>query len=279
MFARNIHYLKNAKRIKKLYPNLNSYSAVLGYWKLWLCYRLYYKPLGIQAAKVRFMGMSVSTPSIKHLLIIIKEVFLEYCYATDAKRSDPVIYDLGGNIGMATLFFKKVYPECSVDIFEPNPDTLEHLEANIKNNSLEKVTVHAAAVGDKDGELGIFISGNASSSGAASIIKSGERMQEINVPCVKISGLLDKPVDIMKIDVECSENMIVEDLYNTGKLKLIKTIVAEYHHNVPGHDAKLGRMLTQLEDAGFKYHLTGGARIPVKGDDAQIMMLHTTQNQ
>ena len=58
------------------------------------------------------------------------------------------VYDLGGNIGMMSLFFSRaVGPKGHVLTFEPNPDTIPVLEGNITANNLSNVYIYNIAIG------------------------------------------------------------------------------------------------------------------------------------
>jgi FkbM family methyltransferase len=68
-----------------------------------------------------------------------------------------VILDCGANIGMATLFFKWLYPNARIDAFEPDPKTFQLLENNVKQNHLTNVATHNCALWDIDGKIDFFV--------------------------------------------------------------------------------------------------------------------------
>src|SRR4249919_2214160 len=52
---------------------------------------------------------------------VYREVFAQREYWFTTSNRHPVILDCGGNIGMTTLFFKAIYPDARIDVFEPAP--------------------------------------------------------------------------------------------------------------------------------------------------------------
>ena len=45
------------------------------------------------------------------LMLLYSEIFARESYRFHSKKKNPVILDCGANIGMATLYFKWLYPE------------------------------------------------------------------------------------------------------------------------------------------------------------------------
>jgi FkbM family methyltransferase len=43
----------------------------------------------------------------------------------------PVIIDCGGNIGLSVLYFKYLFPNSVITVFEPSPPVFEILKENI----------------------------------------------------------------------------------------------------------------------------------------------------
>ena len=64
----------------------------------------------------------------------------------------PRILDCGANIGLATLYFKLLYPGACITCFEPGAEAFRVLEANISANQLEEVTAFPVALAREAGE-------------------------------------------------------------------------------------------------------------------------------
>jgi FkbM family methyltransferase len=61
--------------------------------------------------------------------------------------------DCGANIGLATLFFKRLYPESEIHAFEPDPETFKMLRRNVEQNSLSYVYLYNVALSDQQGAV------------------------------------------------------------------------------------------------------------------------------
>lgn len=125
-----------------------------------------------------------------------------------AKKS-LTIFDIGGSIGDYTCVGASRLPEIGrLTVFEPVPENITYIKRNLAQNKLtDKVMVEAAAVGDTDGEMTIFMvedsvgTHSASASSAAGISKNG-----VKVPVVALDSYVKKhsidSLDILKIDIE-----------------------------------------------------------------------------
>ena len=81
------------------------------------------------------------------------DIFIRNAYFFEAKRSDPLIIDAGANIGMATLYFKFLYPKAKIIAFEPFGATFAVLMDNIELNNLKDVRLVNSALSDHAGNL------------------------------------------------------------------------------------------------------------------------------
>src|ERR1041385_7511773 len=68
----------------------------------------------------RVLGFDVQCVSPQLLLHLYHEVFAKDEYLFSCDTESPVILDCGANIGMATLFFKWLYPQSKISAFEPD---------------------------------------------------------------------------------------------------------------------------------------------------------------
>jgi FkbM family methyltransferase len=180
-----------------------------------------------------------------------EEVFFEEEYFFQADSDTPVIVDCGSNIGLATLYFKTVYPKAKIIAIEAHPTTFAALESNVKDNNLSDVeTLNVAAVGGDEKEISLMFSrpGDLRSTRIREM-HGGEELQEIKVPAIRLSTILPESVDLLKMDIEGSEDEVIDEI--AGKLGQIKNVILEYHFT-PGRGRKsLGEFISLLEGAGF----------------------------
>jgi len=64
-----------------------------------------------------------------------------------------------------------------------------------------------------------------------SMTESFKKTYIAEIRTVKLSNFVNENVDILKLDVEGAEGLIIKELHKNDRLKYIKNIVMEYHHN------------------------------------------------
>ena len=181
-----------------------------------------------------------------------KEIFSENCYYLELEKEDPVIVDAGAHIGMATLYYKMLFPESRIIAFEPVPYNFNILEKNIHENQLENVELFQAVVAPKSGTLRIQepIGEGAWRSGAGIIPKGWKGIQdnqEIKVEAIGIQEILHDKIDIFKMDIEGMEYEVIR---NAGPLlRNVKNWVIEVH---PRKDHRIEEIQKILLQNGFK---------------------------
>ncbi len=125
------------------------------------------------------------------------------------------VVDVGANIGLYTvLAAKRVGPSGHVFAFEPVPENIKLLRENLDLNDVSaRVEVQEAAVGEKPGELEIFLSDRQiGTHSAAQYLVDGSR--SIRVPMQSIDAFVAsrgiQRIDLIKVDVEGYDGRVVE---------------------------------------------------------------------
>ncbi len=183
----------------------------------------------------RLPGFYFSFWNLQEFFSVYRQMFVhkEYEWAiTGIDTERPRIIDCGAHIGLSILYFKKKLPKAEIIGFEANPRTFCILEKNIEQNKLSEVSVYNYAVGDVNGEITFYVSKdeNAYSWGDSAVKMSwqtGDSTKKIVVPSVRLSSYLDKPVDLIKMNIEGSEEMVLREI--ESKLQLVAQIVVQYH--------------------------------------------------
>ncbi|KKS84806.1 MAG: Methyltransferase FkbM family [Parcubacteria group bacterium GW2011_GWA2_43_11] len=184
--------------------------------------------------KVSFLSFQVETFNFYSFYYLFREIFVLGTYYSD--QSPKLIIDCGANIGMATLYFKWLWPDVKIESFEPDKKTFELLEINIKNNKLLNINLINKAVSDKDGSINFYSDVNRLGSLKMSTMK--ERVGELcsvgnKVPSIDFANFLgSKEVDILKMDIEGAEYVVMKKITEAGLLKNISELFIEYHHNL-----------------------------------------------
>ena len=155
------------------------------------------------------------------------------------------IIDLGGNIGLAALWFSRRYPGQRIVTFEPDLANASVLERVARLNGLDWRIEHAAA-SNRDGEMR-FQDGLEWES---RIDKNGS----IFVPAVDLFSRLDGAA-LLKMDIEGGEWDILTD--PRFKQVTVPVIVLEHHaHRCPAHPRHARPLaIDALESAGYTVHL------------------------
>lgn len=79
-------------------------------------------------------------------------------WAWDVKRlvkapPQPIMFDVGANIGQTTLFMREEFPDAAIYAFEPVPDTFEQLRRN--TCTLDRISLHQIALSDEEAFMDI----------------------------------------------------------------------------------------------------------------------------
>jgi len=82
-------------------------------------------------------------------LEITQEIFENHEYFFSSPKQSPRIIDCGSHIGLATLYFKKLFPLSEITCVEPIPENFALLQKNIEVNNLRSVNLINAAISDK----------------------------------------------------------------------------------------------------------------------------------
>ena len=223
-----------------------------------------------KTAQERIGRFTVSAFDYDAIAFLFGEIFFRGEYFFQARNSSPVILDCGANIGMATLFFKSLYPECIVYAFEPDIEAFGMLERNVKANDLKDVFVFNCALTDKNGTIEFYSSQDNPGSLHMSVHSARINGRKRVVNTLSLASFIKEralqAVDFAKIDIEGAEDAVIADLAQTQSLTKIREFALEYHHKISGQPSKLSGILRTLETAGFEYQIDTQVT-PISGQD------------
>jgi FkbM family methyltransferase len=226
------------------------------------CYHVWRAPTGSKTAIIRDlilpgpskMGFRVSTFDRQTLRYLFREIFARQHYYFRTENDSPIVLDCGANVGLASLYFKWLYPKAHVLAFEPDPTTFQLLKQNIMRNHLD-VEAHNCALWDGNEEVDFVVDSN--NPGALLMSTDNCRMKgrTIRVPARRLSDFILDSVDFLKLDVEGAEHRVLSELVQANKIRRIRQMIVEYHHRIGRRKSDLGRFLAMLENAGFEYQI------------------------
>ena len=183
---------------------------------------------------------SLFVPAIYHE-IHYDGIYLDAMNVLEKEKKDPVIVDIGANIGITVQYFrnyaKKVYA------VEPSTEHFAALKKNKEFNKWDNVVLDKCAIADKDGEMELRLCESNRTSHSLMFPAKKEELVE-KVPTKKLTTFFKdnniKHVDFMKFDVEGAENLILPSDDFAEASKIIDIIMIEFHfNNFPEHVNRL----------------------------------------
>lgn len=112
-----------------------------------------------------------------------------------------VVYDIGANVGLHTLYFSRLVTETGhVFAFEPAPDTVQKLLQHLRLNGIKNVTVIDKAVSQEPGELHLRLHTDPCQ-------RRLDEAGEIAVATTSIDSVIGElpPPNCIKMDIEGAE--------------------------------------------------------------------------
>jgi FkbM family methyltransferase len=213
-------------------------------------------------------GLEVFASSVMEVRFLHDEIFRAGCYDHVELAERPLVVDAGANIGMFALYIKRRYPAAEILAFEPVPESAAVLRQNIGLHGLTDITVHEVALGSRPEQAAAFTyypaapgsstrypqqSGPAKAAvGRIFSPRVADRLyrgRDITVPVERLSAFLaaDRPVDLLKIDVEGAEPDVLESI-GPARWPLIRQVIVE----VQDHAGRVAAVCDLLRGHGLE---------------------------
>lgn len=206
---------------------------------------------GLEAIQLRGMPHPVYVRRGTTDFLVVAEVFEKRIYhaVEDCSiRPDATILDLGGNIGLASLFFSRILPHSRIVAVEPDAANAELLRRNcshlIEAGCLQVVQAFAAAT---DGMAGIDRSGGNWGFRKTDALADGESIPCLSVPELMRRFALDE-IDLLKCDIEGSERELFAGC--GGWIHRVSAIAVETHRPY-----QLADFYAHLDQAGWNFDI------------------------
>lgn len=92
-------------------------------------------------------GLTIFHTNVAEARSIHDEIFHQNCYAHSCIDLQPgaTIIDVGANVGLATLYFHRRFPDAQFVCVEPIPSVVDLLQANLKYHKINATVLTAAA--------------------------------------------------------------------------------------------------------------------------------------
>ncbi|MCK4651219.1 FkbM family methyltransferase [Candidatus Babeliales bacterium] len=256
LFRENIKYKKSKK-----FPTKN--NLLFTFCKLELSYL--FNKVG---DKDSIFGFDISFPDRYEFNFVFQEIFVNKDYYVNLDNDFPTIIDCGCYVGLSILFFKLLYPNSEILGFEAHPKTFQILRNNIEKSKLSNITLFNNAVYNSEGTLEFSCVNSGSSKILGKKRESNLRNNVIYVNSILLSDYINKPVDLLKMDIEGAEVEVIEELAKHNKLRFIKNIVMEFHSL--SNAKRLTKILMTLDKEGFFYRISEACK--------DVAIIHAYQN-
>lgn len=205
----------------------------------------------------------------------VKDGFLKLAEEKLQKSKNPIMIDVGANIGTTTLPLAKKFPQGIFYAIEPHPLPASRFIQNCNQNGLANAFLINAAVAPAKELIKIYTcptnSGGHRVTGFEGRFDS-KNLQSVLTPTISLKTLFSHfeiPFcDVLKIDVEGFECQVLDSLENLLNPEKIGCVVTEYGPEGLEKAGKTGWDLVQMMlSKGFScYELTTKKKI-VKGAD------------
>ena len=171
---------------------------------------------------------------------------VDRCYDFKTNETQPVIYDCGANVGLASLFFATQFPSAKIKAFEADKNISLLTQKNLARNRVSNVEVINKAVWINEEQL------NFGSEGAdgGSLMNSEGNTQLVQA--FRFRDLIEKEnrIDMLKMDIEGAETDVILDCENS--LHHVQNMFLEYH-SYTASQQKLSDILGIFEKNGLRY--------------------------
>jgi FkbM family methyltransferase len=192
-------------------------------WRLRFLVRKYPALVGVLSGRqsyVRFNGFSLLIRDLGGLGTL-QSTILDVCetfgQADILGRPDPLIIDVGANIGQFTNAVKLLYPMARVIAFEPDPEVFEDLRTNTA--SLDLVELHNVALGAQSTVLPFHRHVVSGASTFREIADPVFLRSTLDVAVERMDDIVAEDIspDLVKIDVEGYELETVRGAIETSR--------------------------------------------------------------
>lgn len=158
-----------------------------------------------------------------------------------------VVFDVGAQVGVMSIYLALRYPGIKVYAFEPMPQNFSRLQRNIKANGVEDsvVAINKAMTGD--GRKVTIAGDPAKNSGGASIFKGGKHSYDVDSITLQRAAIQNhvRHIALLKLDCEGAEYEIVNSILYP---LFVGRIRGEVHPKLYGHEGTLESEIASICD-------------------------------
>jgi FkbM family methyltransferase len=180
------------------------------------------------------------------------DIFVDGSLEYRADSAAPRILDCGANVGLASLFFKRLCPSARITAYEADPALCKILRANLDAHRAADVETVHAALWTADGRVPFRADG--SDSGMIGTLSGAVGGTSVDVPSLRLRDIIERDangrIDLLKLDIEGAEDAVLADC--EPALACVRAMVLDLHEFDPCH-RQAPRVLELLTRVGFTY--------------------------
>lgn len=199
-------------------------------------------------AMVNFLGRPIKIIDSASFVSAHKAIFQDEIYRFKTDKIKPYILDCGANIGLSVIYLKKLYPDSVISAFEPDKKAFDALKFNVNSFDLKDVELINKALWREETSMSFFSQG----ADGSRIALENDDKNIVKVDTLRLKSFIDKPVDLLKLDIEGAETAVLED--SQESLANVKNLFVEYHSFI-NKEQELDKLLKILKQAGFRYYV------------------------
>ena len=178
----------------------------------------------------------------------MREVLLDECYRFPGEIRPDVVLDLGGNIGLTSLWLDSCFHPRKLVAVEPFPENARLARKNLAQSAGEVMLVEAAA-GSGDG-FADFSMAEDSNRGSVAFGTDGKTRVLSMATLFKEAGIGPR-IDLLKVDIEGGEAELFSR--NLEWLDEVQNIIVEFHPDI----IDVGPITQAISSRGFRHILPG----------------------
>lgn len=186
----------------------------------------------------------------------IKKTATEFKFLKSLTLTNKIIYDIGSNIGMHTLFFaKSVQPNGNVFSFEPNPYVYKQLLRNIEVNNFSNIQTFKLAVGNSEYRNQLIFNPTHQETGSLNSkiqtdLIANSVIERVEVEVISLDYFIQKnfmPLpELIKIDVEGFEFDVLMGMINILKNNKPDLIIEIHGTTIEEKEANVSKIIKLL---------------------------------
>lgn len=210
------------------------------------------------AGHIRLMDYDLRYTDLLSVCPQWEDLFVHQTLRFVARRPAPRILDCGANLGLATLYFKRLYPQARITAYEADPALYAVLAENLQRNGAPDVHAVHSAVWTHNGTINFRCEG--ADSGAIDAVAGNLGGAVHTVPSVRLRDMVaEESIDLLKLDIEGAELDVLSDCRDA--LHSVDAVLLDLHEFDPGRRTTAD-VLDILARAGFTYSLDALTPLP-----------------